>query len=145
MATRAALIVGLISIRTPALAERAALPRILDCSVVSNANWLASGITLSEYEEATGYTIHLNTQSGQWYLSNAYAASLTMGGGNFSVLGDGTDYPHRWIGLDSEGAAQLRIGVATTPPYPFIYLGLDDALMAGTCVEPDQAFIFLDR
>ncbi|WP_127145036.1 hypothetical protein [Pelagibacterium montanilacus] len=130
---------------TPAIAERAPLPEILDCAVLSNASWLAGGFTVLGGEDETSYTIHINTLSGEWYLSNAHSAALTVGGGTYAIREDGTHYPFRWIGLDNEGAAQLRIEMTRAPDYPFVFLGFDNALMAGTCTVPDEIFLFLDR
>jgi len=143
-ALRASLI-ALALTTAPARAERAQLPEILDCAVMTNANWISGGIVAGEYREATGYAIHLNTRTGEWYLSNAYAASLTMDGGNYAILRDGTEYPFRWIGLDDDGATQLRIELTRAPEYPFLFIDHHNALMAGKCAVPDKVFIFLDR
>lgn len=125
------------------LAAREPLPQILDCVVAGNINWLQGGrAAQNEPAEEPAYTIHLDTRSGEWHLSNAYSAALVVGGGDFTILHDGADYPFTWIGIDDEGATQLRIDahVATNP---FVFLGHDSALHIGTCIEPDEPFLLL--
>jgi hypothetical protein len=109
---------------------------------MANVNWLQGHLAPKEYPEDSAYTIHLDTVSGEWYLSNAYSAALVVGGGDFTILHDGADYPFRWIGIDDGGATQLRID-AHVSSNPFVFLGHDSALYTGRCSEPDEPFLLL--
>lgn len=124
------------------LAAGSAQPRILDCSATTNHNWFRSAPASGDDPTEVPYTIHLDARSGEWHLSNAHAAALTVGGGSFSFLSDGTAYPFRWIGLDDGGATQLRIEFSVRS-HPFVFLGHDNLLLSGTCAEPAEPFLFL--
>lgn len=137
-----AIIVGLLLV-TP-LAAREPLPRILDCVVTADANWMAKSLSVNVYPKDSSYLISLDTQSGKWYLRNHHAAALTMDSGTFEILHDGTDYPYHWLGLDDRGATQLRISLYQ-PHTPFVFIDNDNALFAGRCHEPDEPFLFLSR
>lgn len=124
------------------LAAGGAQPQILDCSATTNHNWFRSEPAADDDRTEVPYTIHLDARSGEWYLSNAHSAALTVGGGSFSVLSNGTAYPFRWIGLDDGGATQLRIEFSVRS-HPFVFLGHDNLLLSGTCAEPAEPFLFL--
>ena len=124
------------------LAAPEPMPQFLDCAARSNAGWMSGTIVANDPSEETGYTIHLDTGSGEWFLSNAGSAALTVGGGDLSILRDGKEYPHQWIGLGDEGATQLRIDTGR-PAFAFVFLGHDGSLLAGTCTSPDTPFLFL--
>lgn len=124
----------------PAAASQPPL-HILDCTVRVNANWIAELFHPSRYPEDTAYTIHLDTRSGEWFLSNAYAAAFVLRSGRFDILRDGTGYPPQWLGLDHAGATQMRIET-THSTHPFLFVD-DNALYAGRCSEPDEIFLFL--
>lgn len=137
MIPRLAIIAGLLVAAAP-LTAREPLPKILACAVTANANWVAASFASAPGDTA----IHLDTVSGEWHLANARAAALTVDSGDFEIVWDGTDHPAYWLGLDDRGATQMRIDFHQ-PGLPFLFVGHDNALFAGRCVEPGEPFIFL--
>ncbi len=125
-----------------------AAPATLACTANAHLNWRAAEPVLVETapdadELERGPIIHLSPQSGEWFLEQPGAASLTSGGGTFEVRreSDFSAYYQEWVGVDQ--ADTLRIVGGGDAPMRFAFLSRDYSFIVGTCVEPDEAFIFL--
>lgn len=123
------------------LAAREALPALLDCAVTMRANWISGAISANEDEDHS-HVISLNTRSGTWFLRNLHGAALASDGGVFTIVHDGSDHPAFWLGLGDGGAMQMRIAFLQ-PGLPFLFVGQDNTLSTGGCLEPDEPFLFL--
>ena len=125
----------------PALAA----PSTLTCTAFGHFNWWSGDpqiFPLGDAESEMGSTLfHVDPASGEWYRQLTGAASLTQDGGTFTIAGSTEWRWHdHWIGVD--GASVLRIQGGDAP-HRFLMVDADGGVFAGTCIEPDEPFIFL--
>lgn len=126
------------------LAALADGPGPLTCTGEMAANWRAEAPEMAAYEphDASGVLVHLDPGSGRWFLQIAGGKALASGGGTFEVRREGLErWFDEWVGVD--GDAMLRIWGGAHLPFRFVFLSADHALVIGTCVRPEEPFVFL--
>lgn len=122
-----------------------AMPETLSCASATSLNWQSDPPVLlaASSEEFAGPIVHLDPSSGEWYLEVPGSAALTHGGGTFDILrpSEFAAYWHEWVGAQED--TMLRISGGGDAPFRFVFVGPKQGVLAGSCIEPAEPFVFL--